>query len=302
MTTNNNANHMADANNGNVKQLNEIVKIGSLTPFGEAIKLLRDLAYLLNDAPLEKHRQEWEETMEKVYDFLNKWDANDSNVERQLKEIVKNNSPYFTDVTFVRNSNPINVGEYLALIGFKDQRDAERFATLTNGEFSIFFKKDGQAISYIGRGQITDIYLLAGICHIVFLEGNENLYQLCEKIHGLPLVDYIRGYINNNDVPDAWIRAAVELYETGEYQSPFIINNRDEDVYDEVEDKIFEILRMLNNFKGCKGYVVIDNVNWSVVGEYDTDYPSYYKKDTEHYIFGVMYPIDREEEIREIIG
>ena len=48
---------------------------GSLTPFGESIKLLRDLADLQNGAPLEQHRQEWEETMEQVYDFLNKWEG-----------------------------------------------------------------------------------------------------------------------------------------------------------------------------------------------------------------------------------
>ena len=50
----------------------ERVDSSSLTPFGESIKLLRDLADLQNGAPLEQHRQEWEETMEQVYDFLNK--------------------------------------------------------------------------------------------------------------------------------------------------------------------------------------------------------------------------------------
>ncbi len=48
---------------------------GSLTPFGESIKLLRDLADLQNGAPLEQHRQEWEETMDQVYDFLNRWEG-----------------------------------------------------------------------------------------------------------------------------------------------------------------------------------------------------------------------------------
>lgn len=48
---------------------------GSLTPFGESIKLLRDLADLQNGAPLEQHRQQWEETMEQVYDFLNRWEG-----------------------------------------------------------------------------------------------------------------------------------------------------------------------------------------------------------------------------------
>jgi hypothetical protein len=48
---------------------------GSLTPFGVSIKLLRDLADLQNGAPLEQHRKEWEETMEQVYDFLNRWEG-----------------------------------------------------------------------------------------------------------------------------------------------------------------------------------------------------------------------------------
>lgn len=55
--------------------LNKPVVSGSLTPFGESIKLLRDLADLQNGAPLERHRKEWEETMEKVYDFLNRWES-----------------------------------------------------------------------------------------------------------------------------------------------------------------------------------------------------------------------------------
>lgn len=47
---------------------------GSLTPFRKSIKLLRDLADLQNGAPLERCRQEWQETMDQVYDFLNKWE------------------------------------------------------------------------------------------------------------------------------------------------------------------------------------------------------------------------------------
>jgi hypothetical protein len=47
----------------------------SSTPFGESIKLLRDLADLQNGAPLERHRKEWEETMNQVYNFLNKWES-----------------------------------------------------------------------------------------------------------------------------------------------------------------------------------------------------------------------------------
>ena len=43
-----------------------------LTPFGESLKLLRDLADLQNGAPLEQHRKEWEKTIEQVYIFLNK--------------------------------------------------------------------------------------------------------------------------------------------------------------------------------------------------------------------------------------
>jgi len=47
--------------------------ITPLTPFGEAINLLRDLADLQNGPPLERHRKEWEDTMDQVYGFLNKW-------------------------------------------------------------------------------------------------------------------------------------------------------------------------------------------------------------------------------------
>lgn len=48
---------------------------GSLTPFGESIKLLRDLADLQNGAPLEQYRKEWEDTMEQVYNFLDRWEG-----------------------------------------------------------------------------------------------------------------------------------------------------------------------------------------------------------------------------------
>ena len=41
----------------------------------EAFELLRDLADLQNGPPLERHRKEWEETMELVYAALNKWEA-----------------------------------------------------------------------------------------------------------------------------------------------------------------------------------------------------------------------------------
>ena len=57
---------------GNVQQY---VVSGSFTPFWESIKLLRDLADLQNGAPLEQHKKEWEETLERVYDFLNRWEG-----------------------------------------------------------------------------------------------------------------------------------------------------------------------------------------------------------------------------------
>ena len=40
--------------------------------FKKAIILLRKLADLQNGPPLEKWRHEWEETMEDIYNFLNK--------------------------------------------------------------------------------------------------------------------------------------------------------------------------------------------------------------------------------------
>jgi hypothetical protein len=39
----------------------------------EATKLMKDLGDLQNGPPLEQHRQEWDETMQEVYDFLNRW-------------------------------------------------------------------------------------------------------------------------------------------------------------------------------------------------------------------------------------
>jgi hypothetical protein len=39
--------------------------------FKNSLQLLRDLADLQNGAPLEKYRDEWEETIQEVYNFLN---------------------------------------------------------------------------------------------------------------------------------------------------------------------------------------------------------------------------------------
>jgi hypothetical protein len=51
------------------------------TKLTKAIKLLRDLADLQNGAPLERHRKEWEQTMNEVYEFLNQTEPD---AERQL--------------------------------------------------------------------------------------------------------------------------------------------------------------------------------------------------------------------------
>jgi len=42
----------------------------------EGLDLLRTLADLQNDAPLEKWRDEWEQTMHKVYAFLDEHEKN----------------------------------------------------------------------------------------------------------------------------------------------------------------------------------------------------------------------------------
>lgn len=205
-------------------------------------------------------------------------DAVNSNVE-QLREIAKNGKLHFMDVTFDPNGYPTNVGEYRALIGFKDQQDAKLWAKLTDDEFTLFFRKDGwDLLAYRGSARLTDIHILAGRDMVALLDGDENLHQLCEKIHGMSLIDYLKDVLDI-DEDEVFIKEIVK----------------------HIAEKIYDTLISLERFKGCKGYVVIDDVNWSVVGEYDTYYPSYYKKDTKHYIFGVMYPIDREEEIRELI-
>ena len=46
----------------------------TLTPFGESLKLLRDLVDMQNGAPLETYRKEWEETVKEIYGFLWKWE------------------------------------------------------------------------------------------------------------------------------------------------------------------------------------------------------------------------------------
>ncbi len=46
-----------------------------LTPFGEAIRLLRELADLQNGPPLETYRKDWEKCIDEVYKFLNKWEG-----------------------------------------------------------------------------------------------------------------------------------------------------------------------------------------------------------------------------------
>lgn len=56
-------------------ELLKFVLADSVCLHAESIKLLRDLADLQNGAPLEQHRQEWEETMERVYDHLNRWEG-----------------------------------------------------------------------------------------------------------------------------------------------------------------------------------------------------------------------------------
>lgn len=243
--------------------------------------------------------------MEKTNNATHLADVGNHNVESQLKEIVKNGKLHFKDVTFSQNGYPTNVWEYRALIGFKDQQDAKRWAELTHGEFTLFYREDGwDLLVYKGSARTTDIYTLAGSYQqVVYLNGNENYYDLCDKVFGMSLIDYIKDTLNldKDEVPESWIKTGIECFDKKLSEYPEGINEDEEDYYNEIEDKVREVLRNLENFKGCKGYTVIDDVNWSVVGEYNTEYPAYYKEDTKHFIFGVIYPIDKEEEIREII-
>ena len=45
-----------------------------VSTFKQALRLLRDIADLQNGAPLEIYRQEWEQTMNEIYEFLNRWE------------------------------------------------------------------------------------------------------------------------------------------------------------------------------------------------------------------------------------
>lgn len=221
-----------------------------------------------------------------------------NSVEIQLQEIAKRGNIYFKDVTFDQSGYPTNVGEYRALIGFKDQQDAKRFAELTDGEFTLFFRKDGwDLLAYRGSARLTDIHMLAGRDMVVLLDGDENLHQLCEKIHGMSLIDYLKDVLDI-DEDEVFIKEIVKHYkqdhhidsvEVEDYLKLISENEDDKEIFMKIAEDIYDKLIFLENYKGCKGYVVIDDVNWSVVGEYDSEYPSYYKEDTKHYIFGVMY-------------
>lgn len=56
------------------KEIDVEIDLKQIYIFKESTKLLRELADLQNDAPLEKDRKKWEETMSKVYDFLKNWE------------------------------------------------------------------------------------------------------------------------------------------------------------------------------------------------------------------------------------
>lgn len=49
-----------------------VVQINHVDDFQEALRLLDELTDLQNGPPLEQHRKEWEETMEEIYQFLQK--------------------------------------------------------------------------------------------------------------------------------------------------------------------------------------------------------------------------------------
>lgn len=239
-------------------------------------------------------------------DAINDVEINDVEKKKVLEEMAKNGNLEFKDVTFAPNDRRRNVGECFALVGFKDQKDAKLWAELTGGEFGLFFRKyEWQLLTYKGRAVIMDIYHLARRRPVVFLEGNENLNQLCEKFFGISLINHIRCRLDldKDKVPESLIKAAVDYYETGVACYPLGSTEEDDDYYSGVEYEIREQLRYLDNFKGYKGYVVVDDIilNWIVEGEYDNEYPANYKEDNIQYIFGPMYPIKREEEIRKII-
>lgn len=57
----------------------------------EALKLLKDLADLQNGPPLEQHRKQWEETMERVYAFLNKHESDTMTPEDAIDILIRHN-------------------------------------------------------------------------------------------------------------------------------------------------------------------------------------------------------------------
>jgi hypothetical protein len=65
-----------------VEDLNQLIKtikkqMQKQEKFKKALHLLRSLADVQNDAPLEKYREEWKRTMREVYDFLHEHECRD---------------------------------------------------------------------------------------------------------------------------------------------------------------------------------------------------------------------------------
>lgn len=226
---------------------------------------------------------------------------------KTLEEIASRSNLKWADVTMSPDGYPRFVGEYSALIGFKDQFDAEEWAEETGGIFSMLFKKDGWHLLYPSEfpTRKKTVSQLASPYPVVFLEGNEDYPELVEKVYGIDLMEYIHNYLDDLDDVNAneeWIKHAVEAYKEDSFDYPDDLAEEDEDAYDEIRKDVFDTLRYLDvNFKGIKGYVVIDDVNNHIEKEYDTEYPAYYEEDNRNYIFGVLYEEDKVSDIKEII-
>lgn len=223
----------------------------------------------------------------------------------KLEEIVKNSqsSLKWADVTLDPTGYPRSVGELRALIGFNDQRDAEYFAELTDGEFCQFFQKDGWQLLYpsVRHAHKKTVSQLAHPYPTIFLNGNEDYYELCEKVYGIPLIEYIQNIVGD-DISEEWIKVAIDCFEHNTFYYPEDITEEQEDMFDDVRKKVEDIMDMFYvNYKGHKGYVVIDDVNNCVEGTYNTEYPAHYREDNKNYIYGVLYNLEKESEIIELL-
>lgn len=221
-------------------------------------------------------------------------------IKKELLEIVSNpsNQLRFADITFGWNGYLKGVGKFRALIGFNDQRDVERFAELTNGEFHEFYKKDEwQLMASRGRTSTRSIYSLGRNNTIYYMTGNETTDELSLMIIGCSIYTIIEEKLKEH----------YDDKTTGEVINAIKGNNVN---YENLHMEIFEEAMQMAmdvigefefSYKG-KGFCEVNENAGYTVNCYTTEYPAHYKRDNKHIIYGVLYKAEQEPDIIKIIN